>query len=170
MRPRTKRNVPFVCIWMLGAPSGGGGSVTWGLPNYWASTRSVCPGRDGPMGAGKAGWRGFVTARAACGRAGGGAGCLLQRLEKHSSDLRGQHQEEEGLAPGTREGVLRASALGPAAGNFFSLALSFFLTTRRERPRGRQGKTGRKEKKGGGRASQTEGAEPLHSLWDFRDF
>lgn len=90
-----------------------------------------------------------------------GLGVCLQRLEKHSSDLRGQRQEEEGLASGTREGALRASALGPATGTFFSLALSLFLTTRRERRRGRQGKTGRKERGQEGEPDRGRRTSPL---------
>lgn len=73
-----------------------------------------------------------------------GVGFCLQRLVKPSSELSGQCKEEEGLA--SRDaGEGRYNTLGPAV-SFFSLALSLFLTNRRERPRGRQRKTERKRK------------------------
>lgn len=73
-----------------------------------------------------------------------GVGFCLQRLVKPSSDLSGQCKEEEGLA--SRDaGEGRYNTLGPAV-SFSSLALSLFLTNRRERPRGRQRKSERQRK------------------------
>lgn len=66
---------------------------------------------------------------------------------------------------GTREGDFGAHTLGPAAS-----FLSIFVTAGRERPGGRQRRTDLKENKGGEMASQTEFAEPLHSLCDLRGF
>lgn len=66
----------------------------------------------------------------------------------------------------------RFASQRPGPGRFFLFSNSFSLLKhrQRERPRGRQRKTGRKEKQGGEMGSQTEFAEALHSLCDFREF
>lgn len=65
---------------------------------------------------------------------------------------------------GTREGALQHP--GPRRPLAFSLALSL---NHPQRETERTPEKDRKEKKGGEMASQTEFAEPLHSLCDFRE-